>query len=167
MKKRALPVEDNVPTIDVAEVELEHLALCSRLDFTDEEARSTLNRDDSMEVVQAAIAEELPVSFWYERSDGTVTRHNAVYPKVVFQQWHFTLMRAYCHFTRDFRVFRIDRIRSIRIGRRLPYISDRHQFSRVVVALVLVIALFAALFLFSPKYGLRAGIASETAQRLE
>lgn len=101
--------------------------------FTDEEPLSTVTRDDSVEVIQAAIAGELPISFGYERSDGTIARHRAVYPKAVFEQWHFTLMRAYCHLTRDSRVFRIDSIRSIRIGRGLPYIHYRHQLISMAV----------------------------------
>ena len=121
------------------------------LNFADEKLLSTATQDDSVEVIQAAIAGKLPVSFRYERPDGRIARHRVVYPKEVFDKWHFTFMRAYCHFTPDSRVFRIDRIRSIRIARSLPDILDRHQLI-MLVALVLLIAVFTSLFVLSPTY---------------
>ena len=42
--------------------------------------------DDASEVIRAAIAADASVSFRYEKPDGTVTRHNAVYPKQLFDQ---------------------------------------------------------------------------------
>ena len=106
----------------------------------------------TIEFIRAAIDQGLPVSFRYERSDGMIARHNAVYPKEVFRQGQHTLCRAYCHFTRDSRVFRIDRIHAIRLRTPLRGIPSRYGVLGFIVALALIIAIFALLIFLSPKY---------------
>ncbi len=107
---------------------------------------------DIREALLAAIATKSAVSFRYHKADGTVTRHNAVYPKQLFEQGQHTLVRAYCHFTRDWRAFHVDRIRRIRIRRRLPQVPLRYEILGAAGAIALVITIFLLLLFFSPKY---------------
>jgi len=41
--------------------------------------------DGTTAVLRAAIKDRAAVAFVYQRADGAITRHNAVYPRMVFQ----------------------------------------------------------------------------------
>jgi len=114
--------------------------------------RSRSSSDDASAVIRAAIAADASLSFRYEKPDGTVTRHNAVYPKQLFDQGEHILVRAYCHFTRDSRIFRVDRIRAVRIRTRPQDYPLRYDIAGALISLALLAAVFLSLLLFSPKY---------------
>lgn len=65
--------------------------------------------------IRAAIMEKRALSFVYERGDGGVVTHNAVYPRSLFRGIGRYYFRAYCHFPHDIRVFRLDRVRSLQV----------------------------------------------------
>ena len=67
------------------------------------------------EKIRAAIIKKQGLSFVYEREDGEIITHNAVYPRHLFQKGNQFYFRAYCYFTRDTRVFRLDRIKSLQV----------------------------------------------------
>jgi hypothetical protein len=108
--------------------------------------------DHLSEVLHAAIAADAGVSFLYEKPDGTITKHNAVYPKQLFHHGQHTLVRAYCHFTRDSRIFRVDRMRAVRIRRRLPHLPWWYEVAGAIGAIALLIAVVIFLLFYSPKY---------------
>ena len=64
--------------------------------------------------IREAIEQKEGLSFQYRRPDGQVIRHNAVYPREIYSDEQHTYFRAYCHFTRDVRSFRLDRVQSLR-----------------------------------------------------
>lgn len=112
---------------------------------------------DVTSTIRTAMERHLPVAFRYRRPDGKVTRHNAVYPRQLDRDGDHDLLHAYCHFTRDLRTFRLDRIQSIRLGSaRRPEISEA-IFAAFVVGvspflhLPLSTLLFAEVSLASPE----------------
>ena len=67
------------------------------------------------EKIRAAIIKKQGLSFVYEREDGEIITHNAVYPRHLFRKGNQFYFRAYCYFTGDTRVFRLDRIKSLQV----------------------------------------------------
>ena len=51
--------------------------------------------------IREAIEQKEGLAFKYQRSDGQVIRHNAVYPREIYSDEKHTYFKAYCYFTRD------------------------------------------------------------------
>ena len=60
--------------------------------------------------IRQAIEQKQGLAFKYQRSDGQVTRHNAVYPREIYSDEKHTYFKADCYFTRDVCSFRLDRV---------------------------------------------------------
>ena len=114
-------------------------------------AGPAMRNNDVTSTVRTAMERDLPVTFRYRRPDGKVTTHNAVYPRRLDLEGDHDLLHAYCHFTRDNRTFRLDRIESIRLGLARRAGVPEAIFAAFVVALLLFF-IFLFLLFFSPKY---------------
>jgi endonuclease YncB( thermonuclease family) len=87
--------------------------------------------------IREALEQKEGLSFQYRRPDGQVIRHNAVYPREIYSDEQHTYFRAYCHFTRDVRSFRLDRVQSLqRVPKKEP-LTLRDYIGVVVVILLL------------------------------
>lgn len=89
-----------------------------------------------------AIEKKDGISFRYSRPDGHMTIHNAVYPREIFSKGKHTYFKAYCHFTKDVRLFRLDRLQSLRPTPKKETLNLRELIIAVVVIL-LIPTLFA------------------------
>jgi len=99
------------------------------------------------EEIRTAIIEKQGLSFVYEREDGEVITHNAVYPRQLFRKGNRLYFRAYCHFPGDTRVFRLDRIKSLQVKPRQEPLTQKQMLGVIVVILAALLA-FLALLLF-------------------
>ena len=87
-----------------------------------------------------AIEKKEGISFRYSRADGHMTIHNAVYPRKIFKKGGYVFFRAYCHFTRDVRLFRLDRVQSlqlVQLTRNKRYSALRERIIAIIVILVI------------------------------
>ena len=108
--------------------------------------------EEQLRVIKEAIETQRPLSFRYLNSEGKLTNHNAVYPKQIIMEADYPLFEAYCHFTKDVRLFRIDRVQALRLGKvRKPFDLKQEIFG-ILVALAVLALVFLLLLLFSPKY---------------
>lgn len=105
-----------------------------------------------LEVIRQAIQSDKAVSFRYRNSDGQFTTHNAIYPKRIFTGGDHRLFEAYCHFTGDIRLFRVDRVQRLQFGRLGAPVGLLYWIGAFVFAAVVLILVFAVLILFSPTY---------------
>lgn len=101
--------------------------------------------------IRTAMERDVPIAFRYRRLDGKETRHNAIYPRRLDMEGEHQLLHAYCHFTRDERTFRLDRIQSIRLGAPRRLGIPEAIFAAFVVAFFFFFVFLLLLF-FSPKY---------------
>jgi len=92
--------------------------------------------------INEAIDQKEGLAFTYQRSDGQVIRHNAVYPREIDGDEKDIYFKAYCHFTRDIRSFRLDRVQSLRRAPKKEPVTLR-DFVMVVVIIVLIPASYA------------------------
>jgi len=104
------------------------------------------------EKVRAAIIKKQGLSFVYEREDGEIITHNAVYPRHLFQKGNQFYFRSYCYFTRDTRVFRLDRIKSLKLKQKREPLTRKHKILEVVGAVLMLFLVFLLLLLFSRRY---------------
>lgn len=108
--------------------------------------------EEQVHVIEEAIKTQQPVSFRYLNSEGKLTTHNAVYPKQITTEANHTLFQAYCYFTKDVRLFRLDRVQTLRLGKTQEPFSLRQEILGILVALTVLALVFILLLLFSPKY---------------
>jgi len=108
------------------------------------------------EKIRAAIIKKQGLSFVYERDDGEIITHNAVYPRHLFQKGNQFYFRAYCYFTRDTRVFRLDRIKSLQVKQKRQPLSRKQKILQVVGAIFMLFLVFLLLLLFSRRYRWRS-----------
>jgi len=108
------------------------------------------------EEIRTAILEKQRLSFVYEREDGEIITHNAIYPRQIFRKGNRFYFRAYCHFPGDNRVFRLDRVKSLQVKPRHVIFAKRQQILGVIIAILLFLLVFLVLLLFSPKYRWRS-----------
>lgn len=114
--------------------------------------------------IYEAIYKRAKLSFHYSRADGTITLHNAVYPRQLFRWRGKRYLRAYCYFPADVRVFRVDRMSSLQVLQPMPPPARIERLVGLVVAALIVVLVFASLVLFSEKStwkGLRKWFASQ------
>lgn len=87
--------------------------------------------------IKEAIEQKTGLAFKYQRSDGQVIKHNAVYPREIYSDEKHTYFKAYCYFTRDVRSFRLDRVQSLRRApKKKPLIL--RDYIKVVVIILLI-----------------------------
>lgn len=86
--------------------------------------------------IREAIEQKEGLAFKYQRSDGQVIRHNAVYPREIYSGEKHTYFKAYCYFTRDVRSFRLDRVQSLR---RAPKKEPLTLRTRVIAAVLILL----------------------------
>ena len=108
------------------------------------------------EKIRAAIIKKQGLSFVYEREDGEIITHNAVYPRHLFRKGNQFYFRAYCHFTRDTRVFRLDRIKSLQVKPKQEPLTRKQKILEVVGAVLVLFLVFLLLLLFSRRYRWRS-----------
>lgn len=108
------------------------------------------------EEIRAAIIEKQGLSFVYEREDGEIITHNAVYPRHLFRKGNQFYFRAYCHFPGDTRVFRLDRVKSLQVKPKQEPLTRKQQIVGVVVVVLVLFLAFLVLLLFSHKYRWRS-----------
>lgn len=108
------------------------------------------------ERIRAAIIEKQGLSFVYERQDGKIIIHNAVYPRQLFQKGNQFYFKAYCHFPGDTRVFRLDRIKSLQVKPKQEPLTRKQKILGVVVAVLVLFLAFLVLLFFSHKYRWRS-----------
>ncbi|MGR3178654.1 MAG: thermonuclease family protein [Candidatus Anammoxibacter sp.] len=89
--------------------------------------------EEYLRKIRDAIEQKDVISFKYLRPDGVVIRHNAVYPSEIFSKGKHTYFKAYCHFTKDVRVFRLDRLQSLRPTPKKETLNLRKCIITVVV----------------------------------
>jgi endonuclease YncB( thermonuclease family) len=92
--------------------------------------------------IKEAIERRESLSFQYRRSDGRIISHNAVYPWEIYGSEQHTYFKARCHFTRDIRSFRLDRVQLLRQVPKKEPVTLRDYIS-VVVVILLIPALYA------------------------
>lgn len=92
--------------------------------------------------IREAIEQKGGLAFKYQRSDGQVIRHNAVYPQEIYSGEKHTYFKAYCYFTRDVRSFRLDRVQSLRRAPKKEPLTLR-DYAKVVVVILLIPASYA------------------------
>lgn len=114
------------------------------------------DRAKYFERIRAAIIEKQGLSFVYERQDGKIIIHNAVYPRQLFQKGNQFYFKAYCHFPGDTRVFRLDRIKSLQVKPKQEPLTKKQKILGVVVAVLVLFLAFLVLLLFSHKYRWRS-----------
>ena len=108
------------------------------------------------EQIMAAIKGKEGLSFNYVRADGETTTHNAVYPRQLFRRGNQFYFRAYCHFTGDTRLFRLDRVQSLHV---IPERAPRTRRQNILSAILVIVAIlivFMLWLLVSPKYRWRS-----------
>ena len=104
------------------------------------------------EKIRAAIIKKQGLSFVYEREDGEIITHNAVYPRHLFRKGNQFYFRAYCYFTGDTRVFRLDRIKSLQVKEKRVPLTRRQKILQIVGAVLMIFLVFLLLLLFSRRY---------------
>jgi len=104
------------------------------------------------EKIRAAIIKKQGLSFVYEREDGEIITHNAVYPRHLFRKGNQFYFRAYCYFTGDTRVFRLDRIKSLQVKPKQEPLTRKQKILEVVGAVLVLFLVFLLLLLFSRRY---------------
>ena len=78
------------------------------------------------------------LSFVYEREDGKIITHNAVYPREIFTDKNNNYFKAYCYFTKDTRTFRLDRVKSLQsFSKKEPLTLRNYIVVLAVIALCL------------------------------
>jgi len=87
--------------------------------------------------IREAIEQKEGLAFKYQRSDGQVIRHNAVYPREIYSDEKHTYFKAYCYFTRDVRSFLLDRVQSLRRAPKKEPLTLRDYVNVVVVILLI------------------------------
>lgn len=90
-----------------------------------------------------AIQKKDGISFRYSRADGHMTIHNAVYPREILRKGNYVFFRAYCHFTHDVRLFRLDRVQSlqlVQLTRNKRYSALRERLISIIVILVIPVS---------------------------
>ncbi len=102
--------------------------------------------------IEEAIKKKEAISFRYLRPDGQMIRHNAIYPREIFSKGKHTYFKAYCHFTKDVRLFRLDRAQSLRLTSTEKRFTTRQEIIGVIIAIVFLLIIFLYLLFFSPKY---------------
>ena len=108
------------------------------------------------EKIRAAIIKKQGLSFVYEREDGEIITHNAVYPRHLFRKGNQFYFRAYCYFTGDTRVFRLDRIKSLQVKEKRVPLTRRQKILQIVGAVLMIFLVFLLLLLFSRRYWWRS-----------
>ena len=108
------------------------------------------------EKIRAAIIKKQGISFVYEREDGEIFTHNAVYPRHLFRKGNQFYFRAYCYFTGDTRVFRVDRIKSLQVKPKQEPLTRKQKILEVVGAVLVLFLVFLLLLLFSRRYRWRS-----------
>jgi predicted DNA-binding transcriptional regulator YafY len=108
------------------------------------------------EKIRAAIIEKQGLSFVYEREDGEIITHNAVYPRHLFQKGNQFYFKAYCYFTRDTRVFRLDRIKSLQVKKKREPLTRKQKILEIAGAVLMLFLVFLLLLLFSRRYWWRS-----------
>ncbi len=108
------------------------------------------------EKIRAAIIKKQGLSFVYEREDGEIITHNAVYPRHLFRKGNQFYFRAYCYFTGDTRVFRLDRIKSLQVKPKQELLTRKQKILEVVGAVLVLFLVFLLLLLFSRRYRWRS-----------
>ncbi|MGH9783755.1 MAG: helix-turn-helix transcriptional regulator [Terriglobia bacterium] len=114
--------------------------------------------------IYEAIYKRAKLSFHYSRADGTITLHNAVYPRQLFRWRGKQYLRAYCYFPADIRVFRLDRMSSLQVLAPTLPPTRTEKLVGLVGAVLIVVLVFTGLVLFSEKSawrGLRKWFASQ------
>lgn len=97
--------------------------------------------------IRDAIEQKEGLAFEYQRSDSQVIRHNAVYPREIYSDEQHTYFKAYCYFTLDVRLFRLDRVQSLRPTSKKEALPLR---SRVITAaLILLIPTLFTIWTFT------------------
>ena len=86
--------------------------------------------------IREAIEQKEGLAFKYQRPDGQVIGHNAVYPREIYNDEKHTYFKAYCYFTRDVRSFRLDRVQSLRPTSKKEPLPLR---SRVIAAVLILL----------------------------
>ena len=86
--------------------------------------------------IREAIEQKEGLAFKYQRPDGQVIRHNAVYPREIYNDEKHTYFKAYCYFSRDVRSFRLDRVQSLRPTSKKEPLPLR---SRVIAAVLILL----------------------------
>ena len=100
-------------------------------------------KNQHLRKITDAIKKKEGISFRYLRPDGQVTRHNAVYPREIFSKGKYTYFKAYCHFTRDVRSFRLDRVQSlqlVQLTRNKRYSGLKERLIAIIVVLVIPVS---------------------------
>lgn len=106
--------------------------------------------------IYEAIYKRSKLSFHYARADGTVSLHNAVYPRKLFRWNGKRYLRAYCYFPADIRLFRLDRMSSLQVMPRATPPTLIDNLIAFVVAGLIILLIVAGLLLFSEKYTWRS-----------
>jgi predicted DNA-binding transcriptional regulator YafY len=109
-------------------------------------------KPEYFEEIRTAIIEKQGLSFVYEREDGVIITHNAIYPRQLFWKGNRFYFRAYCHFPGDTRVFRLDRVKSLQVKPRQVHFTKRQQILGVAIAIFVFLLVFLVFLLFSPTY---------------
>lgn len=92
--------------------------------------------------IRKAIEQKEGLSFKYLHPDGQVIRHNAIYPREIFSDEKHTYFKAYCHFTRDIRSFRLDGVQSLRPTSKKGPLTLRSRVIVIVLILLIPTSLF-------------------------
>lgn len=64
--------------------------------------------------IKEAIEQKGSLAFKYCRSDGRIIKHNTIYPREIYGDEPHIYFKAYCYFSHEIRLFRLDRVRSLR-----------------------------------------------------
>jgi predicted DNA-binding transcriptional regulator YafY len=105
------------------------------------------------EKIRTAIIKKQGLPFVYEREDGEIITHNAVYPRHLFQKGNQSYFRAYCYFTRDTRVFRLDRVKSLQVKQKQEPLTRKQKILEVVGAVLMIFLVFLLLLFFRADIG--------------
>jgi len=100
------------------------------------------------EEIKSAIINKQALSFVYEKEDGEIITHNAIYPRQLFRRNDHSYFRAYCHFTNDTRVFRLDRIRSLQVKLKPEPLTRKQKIMIMAGVGFVLLVVFLALLLF-------------------
>lgn len=103
---------------------------------------------EHLSIIEEAIKGKKAISFKYLKPNDQLTIHNAVYPKEIFQKESHIFFKAYCHFTRDTRFFRIDRGQSLQLASRRLHLTRRD----IIGAILFFLGIFLFFLFFSQKY---------------
>ena len=76
---------------------------------------SKVNEDNKFSKIRDAIINSIVISFDYTNGNGTKTNRNAEPVKLIFNAYTWYLM-AYCHIRNEHRVFRLSRIKNVKLA---------------------------------------------------